>query len=214
MRTFLKYSLVSLVLLSAGTPLAESASMTLALGDSITEGGSVLSGSPNWPELLQTARAGSPHRFSVTNAGKSGDTSTGALDRWTTQYRHHGYKRVIICIGTNDLAEGVSAPTIFTNIQTIAYQAQADGIEVVVCTVLPRKNGPSYSSDLQARLDALNTSIRALPVNGFLVADLYANMGGTDPQELRASYDWGDHLHPNASGHLKIRDLILAAVTW
>lgn len=210
---FRHLSILALLLFTLNAHAGYPPQMTLCLGDSITEGGPVLGGTPNWCEQIQSVWHNSMYRFSAVNGGIGGNTSTDALNRWAT-YRNHGYTRVIILIGTNDLASGASAASIFANIQTITNQALADGLDVVVCTVLPRGNGPAYSPDLQARLEALNTSIMAM--TNVTVVDLYSAMGETAPNQhkLKSTYDSGDGLHPNGAGHTAMFVALLTEVTW
>jgi lysophospholipase L1-like esterase len=207
------------LLLGALSPPAEAATYRelRCLGDSITEG--IAGQSGPWCPLLAERRSGT--NFAALNEGLGGDTSTGLLVRWAADIRPYVGSplrtKVLILIGTNDLASGVAAATIYANIRTLALQAQEDGMEVVLLTVLPRSLAASYSGDLQARLDALNALILAAPTNpdlalripGALVVDTYTAMGepGT-PVQLRTTYTSGDGLHLNSVGNAALANAV------
>lgn len=181
----------------------------LGLGDSIMAGGPILNGAPNVIELLQTRRRG--ERFSAHNAGIGGYTSANLKTLWETSYRGGSYTHLLILIGTNDLASGVASATIIANIDSIVTQALEDGLDVTLCTILPRKNGASYSAGLQTRLEEVNAWILAR--EDVTAVDTYVAMGDTDPMALKASYDT-DGLHPNATGHVHWADTVDATVSW
>lgn len=184
------------------------ATINLALGDSITEGGSILSGAPNYAELIQTVLRG--HMFSMVNGGRSGWTTVQLRTLWEDDYRARSFDRLILFAGTNDLASGYSAASTIANLQSIVTDAVSLGMEVVLCTLLPRKNGPAYSTDLQTGLEAVNTWIRAQSIA--TTVDLYAGLGDeVDPMVLKDTFNSGDYLHPNGAGQAEIKRLILIA---
>lgn len=188
------------------------------LGDSITEGFGITA--QPWPQLVQSRRAG--QNFAANNLADSGDkvadmaaifeesvVTAGGVSR--------GYTDVVFLIGTNDLPDGTAAATIWGTIQTKANVARNAGLGVVLCTIVPRKNGASWDAALQTRLETLNALILDAPngdVPGAIVVDLYTDMGDSDPAELNATLDSGDGLHPNAAGHIQMADSFDAAVPW
>jgi lysophospholipase L1-like esterase len=181
----------------------------LILGDSIAFG-TTFAATP-WSSILQTERRG--QRFGVTNAAVPGYTSTQALAQFTASYDEAGYTHLLVLVGTNDLAAGTASATILANLESLRVAALAAGLDTTFCTILPRGTGPSYSVDLQTRLDAVNEGIRAMPA--IAVVDLYTAGGepGT-PTQLKATWDWGDGLHTNTAGHVGMAAAVNAEVAW
>jgi lysophospholipase L1-like esterase len=217
----IRSSLVALALLLAAPSFAEPA-FVLAMGDSICAGGPILGSGPNLVELLQTRRRG--EHFAVHNVCVGGYTVQNVRDLYDTSYRltvaarvRRPHNKLLLCPapGTNDLAAGTASATIITRLDGLVTRALDDGFEeVILCTILPRKNGASYSAGLQTRQNEVNAWILAR--TGTTRIDTYAAMGETSPADataLESSYDT-DGLHPNAAGHVKLADTVDAAVSW
>jgi lysophospholipase L1-like esterase len=181
----------------------------LIMGDSIANGGQFAF--IHWGVLLQSARAG--QKFGVHNAAVPGYTCAQALAQFQTSYDTAGYTHLLLLVGTNDLAAGTSAATIQATLATFISAAQAAGLDVTICTILPRSTGPSYSGDLQTRLETVNAWIMAL--EGVTAVDLYT-LGGEPgtPTQLKATWDTGDGLHPNNTGHAAMAAGVDSAVSW
>lgn len=93
------------------------------LGDSITEGG-------NWSELFPGQ--------SILNRGIGGDITSGILARIDEVVRHQPSK-IFICIGTNDLAFGLSNAEILKNYRAIIDKIQKESPQTIIYvqSVLP-----------------------------------------------------------------------------
>src|SRR5262249_48346280 len=103
----------------------------VALGDSLTSGRGV---SPDraWPSLIQERLKDADLNFTVVNAGVSGDTSGGALRRFTPAL--NGDVRVlIVALGANDGLRGVPVDRLTDNLSEIIETAQQRGITVLLC---------------------------------------------------------------------------------
>jgi acyl-CoA thioesterase-1 len=76
----------------------------VALGDSLTAGYN-LPGSAAFPVVLERALKARGHAVEVANAGVSGDTASGGLDRldWSVP---DGTDGVIVELGANDMLRG------------------------------------------------------------------------------------------------------------
>src|SRR3712207_8554626 len=77
----------------------------VALGDSLTAGYG-LPQEAAFPVVLERALKAKGYKVEVTNAGVSGDTSSGGLDRldWSVPDGTHG---VILELGANDMLRGL-----------------------------------------------------------------------------------------------------------
>ncbi|MDB5014696.1 MAG: arylesterase, partial [Daejeonella sp.] len=97
----------------------------LFFGDSLTAGyGLARVSDESFPALIESKikREGLPYH--VINAGLSGDTSSGGLNRidyWLSQ----SVSVFILELGVNDVLRGISPKTTFNNLQTIVDKVKA-----------------------------------------------------------------------------------------
>lgn len=135
--------------------------------------------------------------FASSNLGVGGQECSAMVTRVTTEVVGRGYDVMWLACGTNDLAAGRTVDQIWTQMRTMVLAAQAAGLVVYLSTVMPRKDGPVYTTDLQTRLDALNARIRAAPSSSdsFLglpgvrvIEDEVCVRDPVDPLKLRATY--------------------------
>jgi lysophospholipase L1-like esterase len=137
------------------------------------------------------------------NDGVSGQRSDEVLARFATTVLNHGYRRVIILCGTNDILQNV--PNLTTelpaNLKAMADIATSAGIEVVLSKLPPANNG----TDLNPQVTAANNAIAQMAAqNGYLIVDYYTPLFG-HPE------DFIDGIHPNPAGYT-IMEQALAAV--
>src|SRR6185503_13912142 len=114
----------------------------VALGDSLTAGLGLPTGSA-YPALLEQRLKDSGMDFEVVNAGVSGDTSAGGLERldWALQ----GDVRVlVVALGANDGLRGLPAAQLERNLAQIVERAQARGIAVILAGM---EAPPNYGRD-------------------------------------------------------------------
>ena len=119
-----------------------SAARVVVLGDSLTAGLG-LSPKQAYPTLLQDHIDDDGLKFTVVNAGASGDTSAGGLARlgWALD----GDVRVlIVALGGNDGLRGLPAAQLTRNLSEIIERAQARGIAVVLAGM---EAPPNYGFD-------------------------------------------------------------------
>jgi acyl-CoA thioesterase-1 len=99
----------------------------LALGDSLTAG-YMLPEKDAFPAVLQASLRSAGFDVEVINAGVSGDTSTGALDRldWALD---GDIDAAIVEVGANDMLRGVEPSIPYQSISTILSKLRAKGIK-------------------------------------------------------------------------------------
>ena len=74
------------------------------------------------------------------NRGKSGQVTAQMVERFESDVIAHKVEYVVICCGTNDIAQNrgyVSNRQIMKNIKWMTRTAEKSGIKVVLCTILP-----------------------------------------------------------------------------
>lgn len=160
------------------------------MGDSITEG---------WH--LDTSFPGKPY----VNRGISGQTSSQMLLRFRQDVVDLKPKVVLILAGTNDFAENTGPVTIEQvegNIMSMAQLGTANGIRVVLCSVLPSVRFPWHPelADPATEIAALNQWMKAYAAEEkYVYVDYYSamkNPAGGLPSGLSA-----DGVHPLPTGY-------------
>jgi len=113
-------------------------------------------------------------------------------------------KAVVVLAGINDIAENTGKMTlgeIGNNIASMSELARANGIRVVLCSVLPASEFHWHKGlEPAPKVKALNAWIKEYAAkNGFVYVDYYSRManseGGLGP-ELSP-----DGVHPNKAGY-------------
>ncbi|WJI17620.1 SGNH/GDSL hydrolase family protein [Pseudoxanthomonas winnipegensis] len=172
-------------------------------GDSITEG---------W------GKTGSETFFpgkSYVNRGISGQTTPQMLVRFRQDVIDLKPAVVVILAGTNDIAGNTGPATpqmIQDNLASMAQLAKANGITVVLASVLPASDYP-WKPGLQPapKIRALNDWIRQYAQRtGAVYLDYYSALdNGQGGLDAKVS---GDGVHPNAAGYAVMAPLAQAAV--
>lgn len=138
--------------------------------------------------------------FEVVNAGVSGETSSGLLDRLDWLLRGT-FDVMVIETGANDGLRGVPVSTLKANLETALDRIKAGRptarVVLVQMEALPNF-GPKYGSEFHALFPAVAQSrnVRLLP---FLLQDVAG----------RRELNQGDGIHPNYTG-----ERIVAANVW
>jgi acyl-CoA thioesterase-1 len=115
----------------------------VALGDSLSAGYG-LPQEAAFPVVLERALKARGHKVEVTNAGVSGDTSSGGLDRldWSVP---DGTDGVILELGANDMLRGLDPALTRRNIETIVERLKSRNIPVMLAGMYASRNlGPDY----------------------------------------------------------------------
>jgi lysophospholipase L1-like esterase len=140
------------------------------------------------------------------NKGISGQTSAQVLQRFQSDVVGHGYVRVIIQVGSNDILQRVKDPpsTVSANIASMAQIARAANIDVVLMSLATiTYNGVNYDSGAAA----VNAQTRQLATNqGYPYLDIYTPMQGHPEYFV-------DGLHPTAAGYAVMEKVLAQTVT-
>ncbi len=161
------------------------------MGNSITEG---------WGRINPDFFAGR----SYINRGISGQTTPQMLVRFRADVVNLKPKVVVILAGTNDIAGNTGPSTlemIEDNLASMADLANANGIKVVFCSVLPAYDYP-WKPGLKPyeKILALNQWIKEFAAkNKYIYLDYYSVMADNRPG-MKAEYS-SDGVHPNKLGY-------------
>ncbi|GJE75840.1 arylesterase [Methylorubrum suomiense] len=183
-----------MVLLAAaalGAPAARAAEPPLklvALGDSLTAGYR-LPADAAFPAVLERALKAKGRAVEIANAGVSGDTTTGGLDRldWSVP---DGTDGVILELGANDMLRGTDPAVARKALETIVARLKERGIPVLLAGMLA---APNLGTDYRARFDAIYPDLakaHGLVLYPFFLEGVTGNRAHT----------MEDGLHPNAKG--------------
>jgi acyl-CoA thioesterase I len=115
----------------------------VALGDSLSAGYN-LPQEAAFPVALERALKAKGYKVEVVNAGVSGDTSSGGLDRldWSVP---DGTDGVILELGANDMLRGLDPAGTRKNIEAIVERLKSRDIPVMLAGMYASRNlGPEY----------------------------------------------------------------------
>jgi acyl-CoA thioesterase I len=171
----------------------------LFLGDSITAGYG-LDPEQAFPALIQEKIDAKSWNFKVVNAGQSGDTSAGGLNRlaWLLKNR---VDILILELGANDGLRGLPAETTRKNLQAIIDHTKGKYPETKVI-VAGMKVPPNMGGDYGRKFEAVFTDL-AKKNKAVLIPFVLEGVGGS--RELNLA----DGIHPTAKGHE-----VVAANVW
>ena len=172
----------------------------VAFGDSLSAGYN-LPGSAAFPTVLEKLLRDKGISVEIANAGVSGDTSQGGLERldWSVP---DGTDGVILELGANDALRGVDPALTETSLDAIVTRLKARGIPVLLAGMYaPRSNGPDYV----ARFDAIYPKLAEK--HGLILYPFFLD-GIAGDRVLNQP----DMLHPTAEGVRVIVQRILPTV--
>lgn len=161
----------------------------VAFGDSLTAGFGVEE-KESYPYLLQEKLKADGYDYEVVNAGVSGDTSAGGLDRVDWALDQDNVQIMILELGANDMLRGLSVPQMRKNLDAIIKKAKSKNVQVLLCGLFPPDAPVSKDQSQFARtfLDlSKENNVAFLPF--FL-----ENVGGVK------NLNQADGIHPNAEG--------------
>ena len=171
---------------------AKSTVTLVAFGDSLTAG-YMLKPNESFAAQLQMALEAKGHKVFVTNAGVSGDTTAGGLDRlaWTLQ---PGADAVILELGANDALRGLDPKVPRGNLDKILSKLAASNIPVLLAGM---KAPGNWGADYVKNFDAIYPDLAAkykVPLYPFFL----------DGVALNPALVLADGLHPTAAGVAEI----------
>jgi lysophospholipase L1-like esterase len=152
---------------------------------------------------------------SYVNRGISGQTTPQMLVRFRPDVINLKPKVVVILAGTNDIAGNTGPSTlemIEDNLASMAELARANGIKVVLSSVLPAFQYPWFPEQKPAeKIVALNKWIKAYAEkNGFVYLDYFTPMAD-ERNGLKKAYS-EDGVHPNLAGYEVMNPLAEKAI--
>jgi len=179
---------------SAAKPLVTPQSVAgrpkiIAFGDSLTAGFG-LAEKESYPYLLQQKLKADGYDHEVVNAGVSGDSSLGGLERADWVLDQDNAKILILELGANDLLRGMPPAKMKENLDKIIRKAKARNIKVLLCGMLaPPAAGSDYQREFMMAFPDLadEHDVAFLP---FLLEGV----------ALRKEFNQPDGIHPNAEG--------------
>ena len=173
----------------------------IAFGDSLTAGFG-LAEKESYPYLLQQKLNADGYDYEVVNAGVSGETSLGGLERVDWVLEQENVKILILELGANDLLRGLPVAKMKTNLETMIKKAQAKNVKVLLCGMLaPPTMGAQYQREYVNTFPDLASQYKVdfLP---FLLENI----------ALNKDLNQGDGIHPNAKGEIIMTDNVYKAL--
>jgi acyl-CoA thioesterase-1 len=195
LRVFVHILVLGVALMTAGTAFAQTQGSAgakpikmVVLGDSLSAGLG-LSAPAAFPDRLQNTLKSKGIAVEISNAGVSGDTTSGGRDRldWSVP---EGTQAVIVELGANDALRGTDPPVTRAALTDILTRLKARGIAVLLCGMLAP---PNYGSDYSARFNAIYPDLAksfGVPLYPFFLEGVAAD----------ARLNQADGMHPTAEG--------------
>ena len=149
--------------------------------------------------------------------GISGQTTYNMLSRFRNDVVGLKPQIVVIGAGTNDVAENshpFDLETTAGNIFSMAEIARANGIKVIVTSVLPCESyyWHQHITDIPEKIKALNARVeRYCNENGIPFVDFYTLMLAPDGKGINPAY-CVDGVHPVADAYNMLEELILKTI--
>lgn len=174
----------------------------LAFGDSLTIGLG-LTEKESYPSLLQEKLDADGYNYEIINAGMSGDTSAGGLERIDWSLNQPNIEVMILELGANDILRGQSIADMKTNLREIIKKAKAKNIQVLLCGMYaPMNLGGARGREINQAFEDLAKTEKVAFLPFFL-----EGVGGI------AKLNQADGIHPNAEGAKIIAETVHEAVT-
>ena len=183
--------------------LAQQPVKMVVLGDSLSAGLG-LTGPQAFPARLQKALQEKGLAVAMTNAGVSGDTSSGGLDRldWSIP---DGTQAVIVELGANDALRGLDPKITRAALEQIMTKLKARNISVLLAGMLsPPNNGPQYATQFNAIYPDLAKQF-GIPLYPFFLEGVAGNERLNQP----------DGIHPTAQGiDVIVKNILPSVEAW
>lgn len=160
----------------------------VVLGDSLSAGLG-LPAQDAFPTKLQKALQAKGIAVDMTNAGVSGDTSSGGRDRldWSVP---EGTEGVVLELGANDAMRGIDPDLTRAALTDIVRRLKARKIAVMLCGMLAP---PNFGADYGARFNSIYPDLAKqfdVPLYPFFLDGVAAD----------AKLNQADGIHPTAEG--------------
>lgn len=174
----------------------------LFYGDSLTAGYG-LSKEQAFPQIIENRLKEDGRNVNVINAGLSGETSAGGLNRldWILKQPVDVF---VLELGANDGLRGVPVEETRKNLQAIIDKVKSKNpnVKIIIAGMqVPPNLGPEYTSAFRDIFPALAKKNDAL-----LIPFLLDGVAGDDTLNLP------DGIHPNVEGHKIVADNVITAL--
>lgn len=188
---FMHIAVLMLALMTVADPAWADATKPIKLvilGDSLSAGLG-LPAQDAFPTKLQKALQAKGIAVDMTNAGVSGDTSSGGRDRldWSVP---EGTEGVILELGANDAMRGIDPDLTRAALTDIVQRIKARKIAVMLCGMLAP---PNFGADYGARFNSIYPDLAKqfdVPLYPFFLDGVAAD----------AKLNQADGIHPTAEG--------------
>ncbi len=170
------------------TPSVSQPNVIVFLGDSLTAGYGLEAGQ-SFPDKIQAKLKAEGLNWNVVNAGVSGDTSKGALDRvdWLLKSKPNA---VFVCIGANDGLRGLSPVQMKQNLMETIQKFQSKNVRVLMGGMkMPSNYGPQRVAEFEKVYTDISSELK-IPLMPFLIEGV-----ALDPK-----FTLPDGIHPNEAG--------------
>jgi lysophospholipase L1-like esterase len=207
-------------------PTAAGKGAVVALGDSITDGGSSRTDkNERWTDVLARRLLANHNDLAVLNAGIGGNRVLTTSPCWgqnaVARLRRDvlaliGIEAVILFEGTNDIGQPdsrasdsnpclsrtqVTADEIIVGYKQIIVRTHAQGLKIFGATILPYQGFGAWTASGEAKRVAVNQWIRTAGAFDGVIDFDAALRDPQNPVRMAPRYDGGDHLHPGPAGH-------------
>lgn len=173
----------------AGPAWSQQAPVKLVvLGDSLVAGYGLEPGQA-FPEKLQAALREKGHAVEIVNAGVSGDTSAGGLERldWSVP---EDTDAAIVELGANDALRGLDPATTRANLEAIVTRLRERGIAVLLAGMMAP---PNLGEDYAERFNPIYAELAK-------AHDVALYPFFLDGVAAQAQLNLSDGMHPNPDG--------------
>lgn len=180
----------------------------VAFGDSLTAGYQLPS-SQSFASQLQMALQAKGRKVQIVNAGVSGDTTAGGLERleWTLA---SGADAVILELGANDALRGVDPKVTRANLDKMLSIISGKGADVLLAGM---RSPGNWGDDYQKQFDAIFPELakkHGATLYPFFLDGVFG--GGVAEKALDRSLIMDDGLHPTSKGVAIVVARILPSV--
>jgi acyl-CoA thioesterase-1 len=168
-------------------------------GDSLTAGFGLDDYETSWPHLIQNRLAKAGHSFHITNAGVSGDTTSGGMGRieWVL-----GQKPTIFVLelGANDMLRGIPPAVTKKNLQAMIQKVQSEHPNCQIL-LIGMQATPNMGKSYRAEFNSIYPDL-AKEAGIALVPFLLEKVAGI------RSLNQKDGIHPTKEGHVLLVDTV------
>lgn len=172
----------------------------VAFGDSLTFGQDVAY-EQNYPSQLQAELDRQGYKYRVMNAGISGDTTAGGLNRIDTVLKQKP-SIVILELGANDGLRGQPLDAMKQNLAQIIQRLQKEKVQVVLAGMqIPPNYGPDYTDGFKQAFVDLAAQYKVPLIPFFL-----------DGAAARPELNNPDGIHPTAQGYVYVVNNVMTTL--